>query len=162
MKMAGKVIILICLINAGIYSTEPSSLHLQNLTGQKTGLQDYPAKITILNFWAVWCKPCVQEFPELNQIYNKFRNNGVIVLGISMSPSKEQILKFTGKHKVDFPILIDVREELSNKYSVSNLPTTILLDNQHNIIYKYQGFSKKEMSIMEELIDNYLKKNNKE
>ncbi|MDH4200739.1 MAG: TlpA family protein disulfide reductase [Spirochaetia bacterium] len=150
------ICLLICLGFINVFSEEMTSL--KNLEGKSVNLSEYPSKLIVVNFWAVWCKPCVEEFPELNQLFQRLKDRGIFVVGVSISPSKDDIENFLEKHKIDFPILIDEQERFANQFKVSILPTTILMDNEHNILYKYQGFSKKELMKMESFIENYLKR----
>lgn len=126
---------------------------LKDLTGKAVELKDYSSKFIIVNFWAVWCKPCVQEFPELNKMYLDLKDQGIAVLGVSITPSRDAVVKFLNKHKVDFPILIDENEKLADRFQVSALPTTLLIDTESNILYKYQGFSIKEMNNLRKIIE---------
>jgi len=135
---------------------------LVDLQENRVELKSYGARLIVVNFWALWCKPCVQEFPELNQLYLRLKARGVVVLGVSLSPSKDAVEKFLEKHKVDFPIVIDRQEHFADKYRVSVLPTTVLIDSDNNILYRYQGFSKTEMLKMENIMEDYLQKNKQE
>ncbi|MDH4262632.1 MAG: TlpA family protein disulfide reductase [Spirochaetia bacterium] len=148
--------LLLCLSISNVFAVESSTL--KNLQDQTVDLKEYSSKLIVVNFWAVWCKPCVQEFPELNALYQQLKNNGVMVVAVSVSPSKEDIQKFLDKNKVDFPVLIDENEGFANKFKVSVLPTTVLIDHENKVLYKYQGFSKKEILKMQSLIEDYLKK----
>ena len=155
-----QLIVRILILSFWVVAILPQDLPvLKDLQGQNMDIfKDNPSRLIVVNFWAVWCKPCVQEFPELNQLYLNLKSRGVSVVGVSISPSKEAILNFLEKHKVDFSICIDEHEEFADKFKVSVLPTTLLMDTKYNVLYKYQGFSRKEIVHLEKIIEEYLKK----
>lgn len=126
--------------------------------GNTHSLVQYKGKEIILSFIASWCPYCKQEAGELEQLYHAFnKNEDVVILGV-VSPdvgregSKEDLLAFLDEVGVTFPVVFDEGGAIFNRYGVSSLPTTFVLD-KYNEFYGYQtGLMSK--NILEQVIDN--------
>lgn len=96
----------------------------------------------LLDFWTTWCKPCMQELPQLQKIYERHRERGFTLLGI---PSDDQRtaakIKPTIKAKgFEFPNAPDTDRRVGNLFSVRNYPTTVLISPQGEIVVVAQGY----------------------
>jgi peroxiredoxin len=112
-------------------STVPSSSTIESYTPEK--LNEYEGQVVVLNFWATWCIPCVAEMPALEAVYQHYRERGVMVLGVNVTDTDDQILAFAQKHGVTFQLLRDPRQEAMKAYGVRVLPTTFFIDRQGNV-----------------------------
>lgn len=123
-----------------IIGKEAPDFTLKDMADADVTLASFKGKVIVMNFWATWCKPCKKEMPSLNELYNTYKDEGVVVLGISIDRSKKPILKFLKKTTVDFPILLDaqliVKDEL---YKVFSLPTTFIIDRSGILEEYYRG-----------------------
>ena len=114
--------------------------NLENLRGGDTGLIDYEGKVVLLNFWATWCMPCRAEMPGMEALWQKYREQGFVVVGISNDEgSKKRIETFTRLLDLSFPILLDPEGEVNDLYEVSNMPTSFLIDRNGRIISRIVG-----------------------
>ena len=136
-----------------LIAAKPQSLNLKTMEDQMVHLDELTENLTVLNFWAVWCKPCVQEVPELNRIHKEFSGHGVKFLAVSISKEKKLVENFLKKNQIGFDVVIDESDDLANFFKISAMPTTLVIDRKHNILFKYRGFSKNEISNLE----NFLK-----
>ena len=98
------------------------------LTGDEVHLSDYRGKPILLNFWASWCPPCRAKMPTFQKIYAEYAAQGFIILGINSQESKQIAASFAESFKLTFPILIDENGEVTNRYRVDSLPTTLFID----------------------------------
>ena len=89
----------------------------------------------ILNFWATWCVPCVVEMPRLQQVYDDFGNEGLVVIGINAGQEDvRDVQAFTISQKLTFPIVMDDNRDIDKLYELRGvLPTTVFIDNEGNI-----------------------------
>jgi peroxiredoxin len=113
-----------------------------DLTGDNgTGLrlEDYRGKYVLLNFWATYCVPCVEELPSLNSIYDELKNNGLVVLGVSVDEDAEAYQSFLTAHRVTFPTARDPQWTAAIRYGTSKIPETYLIDREGTVIRKYVG-----------------------
>lgn len=113
---------------------------LKTLAGESLTLSQYQGKPTVINFWASWCPPCRDEFPELVSFE---KATGIPVLGVNVTKNerrgKEDVEAFLDEYPVDFPILLDEEAAVEQQYRVVALPTTYVLDENGVIVAKKTG-----------------------
>lgn len=100
------------------------------LDGAEIGLGELRGKVVLLNFWATWCTPCRAELPMLEEIYERHRERGLVVLGIDVQEDAETIKEFLPQVGVTFPILLDSDSSLAIRYRATGLPANFLIDRQ--------------------------------
>ena len=127
-------------------STLAPDFSLPDLEGNTVKLSDFEGKVIIIDFWATWCPPCVQEIPHFVELYEKYQDNGFQMIGIAISSgSVENVKKFATEHGINYLILMGNRE-VARKYGrVNAIPTTFLIDRQGRIVNKYIGYRPKEV-----------------
>ena len=112
----------------------------ENLRGGNTGLADYKGKIVLLNFWATWCMPCRAEMPSMETLWQKYKEQGLVIAAVSVDEgSRGRIETFSKLLDLSFPILLDPESEVSDLYKVSNMPTSFLIDRNGKIISRIVG-----------------------
>ena len=110
-----------------------------NLKGQPFRGVDLKGKIVLLDFWAVWCAPCIEAFPVLSRLQRELRPLGLETLGIAVhSGTYEDVRKFLKKHPVDFPAVVG-DEDLLDNFGVIGFPHYFLIDTEGNIYDQYVG-----------------------
>ncbi len=111
-------------------------LELVDLEGKKRKLSSLGGKVWVLNFWATWCGPCIEEIPSLNRLHTRFQDQGLRVVGVNMDESPEVALpEFRKKVAIQFPIFTDVDGKLADRMEVSGLPFTIVIDKNLKILF---------------------------
>jgi peroxiredoxin len=90
-------------------------------------------RLTLINFWGIWCPYCIKEIPELMQFYDQYAGRKVELLGINVGDDPKTVPGFVLKNKMKFPILFDLNNRVSNLYQVQGFPTTIIVDHQRVI-----------------------------
>jgi len=102
--------------------------------GQTVSLPDFKGKLLILNFWASWCPPCIQETPSLSQLAQQFANKGVVVLGVSVDKDARAYSAFLQKFH---PAFLTVREnKLHEQYGTYMYPETYIIDAKGKVLKK--------------------------
>ena len=113
---------------------------IENLAGGNAGLADYKGKIVLLNFWATWCMPCRAEMPGMETLWQKYKEQGLVIAAVSVDEgSRGRIETFSKLLDLSFPILLDPESEVSDQYKVSNMPTSFLIDRNGKIISRIVG-----------------------
>ncbi len=108
---------------------------LRDISGREVSLSAYRGKIVLLEFWAAWCAPCRASVPELVEVQDKYREKGLVVLGISMdtgSDAVQMLNEFSKEFKINYPVLLD-DSKTSRTYRVSSLPTSYIIDREGRI-----------------------------
>ncbi|MFQ5559893.1 MAG: TlpA disulfide reductase family protein [Nitrospinota bacterium] len=114
---------------------------LVSLSGKKEGLETTRGKLVVMNFWATWCAPCRMEMPALETLSKKFKDQGLVVLGISQDRGRSDIVqKFIEEFGLTFTILLDPEGTVRAKYEVDGLPTTYIIGRDGKFLGKVVGF----------------------
>jgi thiol-disulfide isomerase/thioredoxin len=110
-------------------ATAPLEYTLKDMNGTDLRLADLKGKPLIINFWATWCPPCVLEQPELVELAEEYKSQGVQFIGISYDDDPEQVKKYAAEYKVPYPLLIGKdREEMFDAFGIGDgLPTTLFV-----------------------------------
>jgi len=102
---------------------------LYDLQSKKTvSLSDFRGKTILLRFWADWCPTCSLQMPELDQLYRRYRDKGFVIVAVNVMQSEEDVKNFIEKHKLTYPVLLDKDGEISRLYSITGIPTNLLID----------------------------------
>jgi len=113
---------------------------VRNLQGNRVTLSDFKGQVVIVNLWATWCGPCRVEMPGFEKLYRRFRTEGLVVLGVSLDKDADaQVQKFVNDHDLSFPILMDGRQEVENRYSTFTIPSTYVIDRNGRIVAVVDG-----------------------
>lgn len=131
------------------------------LDGKQMQLSDYRGKVVVLNFWATWCPPCVEETPSLNQLQAWIQPRGGIVLGISADTDASAYEQFLKDHGVIFPTYRDLIERSSLSaigldYGTSMYPETYIIDRHGRIARKIVGAQDWMSPSMTQYLDSVL------
>jgi Peroxiredoxin len=116
---------------------KPVDLTFTAADGSPFDLADLRGKVVLLDFWATWCPPCVEEVPELVATYEKFRGQGLAIVGISLDENKAALEKFTAENKMTWPQFFDGRgweNELAKRFGIQTVPTMWLLDREGKLV----------------------------
>lgn len=115
-------------------------------------------KLTIIDFWATWCKPCIRAIPKLSAIYSEYRERGVTVLGISVDSPRNaaKVKPFVKIHKMNYPVLKDPEGELSTRLNVTAYPTLFIVNSKNKIVYTHYGFRSGDEKILKKEIERLL------
>ena len=101
---------------------------LEDLNGSKVSLSKLKGKKVYLNFWATWCPPCKEEMPDLEKLYQETKDSDLVILAVNVGEDKKTVQDFITKNKYNFPVLLDVKGEVSQLYQVSGIPTSYFID----------------------------------
>jgi cytochrome c biogenesis protein CcmG, thiol:disulfide interchange protein DsbE len=109
------------------------------LAGKSERLSDLKGKVVVLNFWATWCPPCVEETPSLNRLEKYIDSRGGMVLGVSIDEDGAAYEQFLRDHSVAFPTYRDATKKTASDYGTSIFPETYIIDRHGKIARKFVG-----------------------
>lgn len=120
--------------------TKAPDFTLRTMAGSNLRLQEQRGKVVMINFWATWCGPCQQELPRLNQLYEKYRAAGFVLLGVSVDDDAKHAGEVATKLGLKFPVLFDTDKSLSHLYDLSTMPSTLIVDRDGKVRYVHKGY----------------------
>lgn len=128
--------------------------------GKTIPFSDYKGKVVLINFFATWCAPCLQEMPYVQKdIWDKLKNNpNFVVVSFGRDHSQEEITKFIAKKKFTWPIYADKGKSIYNLFATKYIPRNYLVDQNGTIVYASSGFSVEEFELLKSKITTLLKK----
>ena len=104
--------------------------HVNDLDGGDLSLVKYRGKIILLDFWAVWCPPCRAETPHLKRAYEKFKNEGFEIIGISLDHDRAKLLQYIKEEDITWPQFFDKRWVVARPYRIAWIPHNFLIDHE--------------------------------
>ena len=116
-------------------SIQPQAFSLQDINGRVYAEKDFKGKISIINFWATWCPPCVEEIPSLNRLRKKMQNKPFQLISINYGEPAQRIRSFMKKVAVDFPVLLDPEGRIAGQWKVVAFPSTFVIGPDGRIHY---------------------------
>lgn len=129
-------------IGSPLIGKRAPDFELQFLDGDKSiSSADLRGQVVVVNFWASWCGPCREEHPSLKAAWERYRDRGVVLVGIVYEDSPSAARAFMQELGGDWPILIDPGGKTALKYGVYGIPETFFIDTDGVIAYKKTGAS---------------------
>jgi len=112
---------------------------LNDLEDIPTGLDSFRGKVVLLYFWTTWWVWCRKEVSSLIKLYDEFKSEGFVVIGIDAREDKEIVKKYVDKHKLTFPVVLDINGKVEKKYGVRVHPEHYLINRRGELIGKALG-----------------------
>ena len=139
MIQAMRIFLAVCLLLFALNATA-SEFTLKDTEGRVHHLTDYRGKWVLVNFWATWCAPCLEELPELAALHNAHKDSDLIVIGIAMEyPSTKVVLGFLKTHPLPYPIVLGDYKIAKQIGAVQALPTSYLFDQAGKLVSSQSG-----------------------
>jgi cytochrome c biogenesis protein CcmG/thiol:disulfide interchange protein DsbE len=107
--------------------------------GTEVSLSNWRGQVVVLNFWASWCAPCRQEAPDLQEIWERYQDKGVVVLGVSYKDAEDASRSFTEEFGLTYRNGADLRNKISRAYGVTGVPETFFIDADGKVAWFHLG-----------------------
>jgi peroxiredoxin len=118
---------------------------LTDSTGATVRMSDYKGKVVLLDFWATWCVPCKTEIPWFVEFAEKYKQDGLEVLGVSMDKEGWSVVKpYLESMKVNYPVVLGTRRVAYLYGDIDGLPVTLLIDRDQRVAGIHVGLAKKK------------------
>jgi peroxiredoxin len=137
------------------------NFRLKDLSGKEVSLSAFKGKVVFLNFWATWCVPCKVEMPSMQALYRKYKDEGLEILAVSNDLEGPEVVRpFVEEQSLTYPIVMDERFRVNEKYLIRSIPTTILVGRDGIITHSFVGARNWETPEAEGLIQKLLNARN--
>jgi cytochrome c biogenesis protein CcmG/thiol:disulfide interchange protein DsbE len=135
-----------CTVAAGVlagpagrlYTVAPDFVRT-DLSGRPLRLDQFRGRVVLLNFWATWCGPCIEEIPTFSRWQRHFGDGGLQIIGVSMDDDEGDVKRFVAKHGVAYPIIMGDAKLGELFGGVFGLPQSFLIDARGRIVYRSVG-----------------------
>ena len=127
----------------GVIDEPAPDLELPDLEGNLVSLRSFPGKIVVYDFWAVWCGPCVDSLPFLQELEDRYRDEGLVVVGLHVDdnvPSVEEVQAFLDKYGAKYVNLLST-VEADEAFRIFAMPTTYITDRDGVVRLRHIGFN---------------------
>lgn len=114
-------------------SRQTADFTLADLDGKQWALKDLHGKVVLVNFWATWCPPCRKEMPDLETLYQRFKDQGLVVLAIS-DEATDKVKPFLAARKVSYPVLLDPGRKVNRLFHIEGIPKSFVYDRQGKLV----------------------------
>ncbi len=122
-----------------------NDFELESLDGENVRLSDLRGKVVVVNFWATWCIPCLEEMPMFQAYSEEYPQ--FAMLGIDQAESKSKAEPLISKMGITYPILFDTNAKVSDSFKVFMLPTTLFIDPEGMIRFRHYGVMSQDQFI---------------
>ncbi|MET0047227.1 MAG: TlpA disulfide reductase family protein [Sedimenticola sp.] len=154
-------LLLLLALMPGVLFAEPADFSLPDLDGRTVKLSEFRGKWVVVNYWATWCPPCVEEMPELELFHSQNKDSNAMVLGVNMETIDVELFKdFVEDQFISYPVLRTPPAHRTALGKVPGLPTSYLVSPEGHVVARQVGTVSKDM--LERFIANYQDKEGKE
>jgi len=115
-------------------------LALKDLAGRAIDPSALAGKVVIVDFWASWCAPCKQELPALEKLYKKYKDKGLVVIGVSVDNELDKARELAKSLKLSFPNAHDAEKSAAEKFDPPRMPSSYVIDQKGIVRYVHAGF----------------------
>ena len=112
---------------------------LPDLKGQQRSLDEFSGKVVVVNFWASWCRPCIEELPSIHRLIEAMREKPFAVIGVNVAESALRVRTAAGRLGMKFPVLLDTDSRVFKGWGATVLPTAHVLDRSGRVRYIGRG-----------------------
>lgn len=120
-------------LEAADEARQKADFTLSDLQGKAWHLADLRGKVVLVNFWATWCPPCRKEMPDLQALYDKYKEQGFVVLSIS-DEATANVVPFIKERNISYPVLLDPGRKVNELYQVEGIPKSFVYDREGNLV----------------------------
>lgn len=121
---------------------------LTDLEGNRITLSDFRGKVVLINFWASWCPPCRAEMPDIEAVYQEYKDKGVVVVGIDIREPEDIVRQFVADGGYSWTFVLDTTGAVASTYAITAIPTSFFLDKEGVIQAARVGaMTKRQMEI---------------
>ena len=155
-----QLIILFATISVCVGAQSINNFELKDINNETRSYNELKGeKITILDFWATWCKPCTKAIPELNKLYDEFKAKGVQIIGVNCDGPRSisKVAPISKLLNIKYPVLIDLNASLVKELSIQAYPTLVILNSKGKVVWIHEGYVNGDAELIASQINKLIK-----
>jgi thiol-disulfide isomerase/thioredoxin len=146
LRLLGATLFMCC---AALATAQP--FEFKDMQGNPQRLSDYRGKWVLVNFWATWCPPCLEEVPDLVSLHEAHKNTDLVVIGVALDSTEKSVKAFVAKRNVTYPIVLGDYDLAEQVGQVEVLPTSYLYNPQGELVSYQEGLLSRDS------VESYIK-----
>jgi len=154
--MKCRLILLAALLLLAAGGAAAQGFVFKDMQGQAQRLSDYRGKWVLVNFWATWCPPCLEEVPDLVALHEAHKKTDLVVIGVALDSTGKSVVDFVAKKHVSYPVVLGDYELAEQVGEVNALPTSYLFDPTGKLLSYQEGI------VTRASVESYIKSKNKQ
>jgi peroxiredoxin len=125
-------------------------------SGRPVRMASLRGKVVLVDFWASWCAPCRQELPVLERLYKRYRDQGLVIVGVNVDRERSNMDAFVRRFHLTFPVVHDAAHRVADRYGPRTMPSSYLVDRGGVVRYVHQGFRASDAEVIEAKVRDLL------
>lgn len=157
MKWILSIFLLTAMSNALAQKVE--DFELKDINNTYQSFEDLKGeKLTLIDFWATWCKPCMKAIPELKKIHKKYQSKGVEIIGISCDGprSVSKVGPLSKSLGITYPVLMDIDAEIKTNLNLTAFPSLVFVNPKGEIVWVHEGYASGDDIVIRKELEKYL------
>lgn len=159
MRYLKQALVILIILNFGLNAQTVRNFELKDLENNYRSFKDLKGEnLTLLDFWATWCSPCKKAIPELNKIYNTYKDRGVEIIGINGDGPRSisKVAPFAKALQIKYPVLVDMSSELKSELNLVSFPSLIIVNSNDKVVWVHEGYTSGDDEIIKAAIEKHL------
>jgi cytochrome c biogenesis protein CcmG/thiol:disulfide interchange protein DsbE len=155
----GMIMIVTLALTGFIRQGRVPDFSLINIDNERVSYSEMKGEqLTVIDFWATWCQPCIRSIPELVDMYSAYGEKGVGFIGISVDSPRNlsKVKPFSRSLGITYPVLLDSNSEVMGELNVTAVPTLLIIDREDRILYRHEGFRPGDEQLIREELERHL------
>ncbi len=113
---------------------------LEDNDGNEVTIAGLRGKVVLVDFFASWCRPCREELPVLNRLYDQYKDRGLVVVGVNIDRDRDNMRRFLRRTPVTFPVVFDGEHAVADRYRPRSMPSSYIIDREGIVRVVHRGF----------------------
>ncbi|WP_259367114.1 MULTISPECIES: TlpA disulfide reductase family protein [unclassified Colwellia] len=112
-------------------------------------LAEHRGQVVYLDFWASWCGPCRKSFPWMNEMQQKYRDQGFVIISVNVDAEKTLAKEFLLENPANFLVIYDPEGDIAQQFNIQGMPSSLLIDKQGKVQQAHTGFFTNKVKLYE-------------
>jgi cytochrome c biogenesis protein CcmG, thiol:disulfide interchange protein DsbE len=153
MKTTIAAVLIACSLSFAADTLQAPDFSLSDLSGVTVTLSSFKGRVVVIDFWATWCTTCKEGFKGLNSLQNKFKDQGVSVIGIDLEKvNPKKVDAFVKKAGITYTILLDPKTATAKQFGIKGVPSLVIINQEQKIVKIFRGLNKGTEKEIDELV----------